>query len=257
MYQRILVPHDGSAFAEQVLPHAVDIARRFDAEIHLLEVIEPPNPALYAPDDMDSGLGAELTAEALDEANKVLREQGEARLSAVAEQLKAEGKLRAYGVSVDTRQDIETLLATTSCSAIEVLFNIFHQEPLPALQQAAAKGVGLIAKVPLDSGWLTGKYRRESQFTDIRKRWSPAVIARRAALVEQLAALLPAGMSLTQAALQYVLAQSPIASAIPGARSAAQLRENVRAAEDRLPHELVQTIYEFWVRELQHEPLPW
>jgi aryl-alcohol dehydrogenase-like predicted oxidoreductase len=176
---------------------------------------------------------------------------------AILEQLKTEGKLRAYGVSVDTRQDVETLLATTNCGAIEVLFNIFHQEPLPALQQAAAKGVGLIAKVPLDSGWLTGKYRRESQFTDIRKRWSPALIARRAALVEQLAAMLPAGMSLAHAALQYVLAQPAIATAIPGARSAAQLRENAQAAAGSLPRELVQTIYEFWERELQHDPLPW
>ncbi len=176
---------------------------------------------------------------------------------AIFEQLVAEGKLRAYGVSVDTRQDIETLLATTGCGAIEVLFNVFHQEPLPALQQAAAKGVGLIAKVPLDSGWLTGKYRSESQFTDIRKRWSPAVIARRAALVEQLAALLPPGMSLAQAALQYVLAQTPIATAIPGARSAAQLRENARAAEEHLPHRSCPDDLRVLGTRASTRPAPW
>ncbi len=90
MYKRILVPHDGSTFAEQVLPHAIDIAKRFEAEIHLLEVIEPPNPALFT-QEMDGGLGAEITAEALLEAEEAQREQGEQRLSALAERLEADG----------------------------------------------------------------------------------------------------------------------------------------------------------------------
>jgi aryl-alcohol dehydrogenase-like predicted oxidoreductase len=176
---------------------------------------------------------------------------------ALLEQLKTEGKLRVYGVSVDTRQDVETLLATTACGAIEVLFNIFQQEPLPALQHAATKGVGLIAKVPLDSGWLAGKYRRESQFADLRQRWPPALIERRAVLVEQLAAYLPAGLPMARAALQYILAQPPIATAIPGARSVAQVRENMRAAEERLPSDVVQAIYTFWEREIKDNPLSW
>jgi aryl-alcohol dehydrogenase-like predicted oxidoreductase len=175
----------------------------------------------------------------------------------VLEQLKAEGKLRVYGVSVDTQAEIETLLATTSCGAIEVLFNIFHQEPLPAFQKAVDKGVGLIAKVPLDSGWLSGKYRGGEQFADLRRRWSPEVIERRAALVEQLAEILPKGVPMAQAALQYVLAQPTIATAIPGARSVAQVRENTRAGERGLPTETVQAIYSFWEREIKSNPVPW
>lgn len=175
----------------------------------------------------------------------------------IMEQLKAEGKLRVYGVSVDTRQEIETLLTTTRCGAIEVLFNIFQQEPLPAFQQAADKGVGLIAKVPLDSGWLSGKYRGEGQFADLRRRWSPEVVARRAALVDQLAGYLPEGMPMPQAALQYVLAQPTIATVIPGARSVAQVRENMRAAESSLPSDLTHAIYSFWEREIKNNPVPW
>jgi len=91
MYRRILVPHDGSAFAEQVLPNAKDIAQRFNAELHLLEAIEPPNPALLAPNEMDAGLGAEITMEALEEANDDAKARGEARLAALAQQLNAEG----------------------------------------------------------------------------------------------------------------------------------------------------------------------
>ena len=63
MYSRILVPHDGSSFAEQVLPHAVEIAKRFEAEIHLLEVIEPPNPAVFT-SDLEGGAGAPMAIEA-------------------------------------------------------------------------------------------------------------------------------------------------------------------------------------------------
>jgi len=176
---------------------------------------------------------------------------------AVLEQLKAEGKLRVYGVSIDAPQDVETVLATTDCGAIEVLFNVFQQEPLPTFQHAATKGVGLIAKVPLDSGWLTGKYRRESQFTDVRRRWSPTIIERRAALVEQLAASLPPELPLTQAALQYILAQPAIATVIPGARSAAHVRENARAAEGSLPSNVVHALYRLWEREIKNDPLPW
>jgi aryl-alcohol dehydrogenase-like predicted oxidoreductase len=175
----------------------------------------------------------------------------------VLEQLKAEGKLRVYGVSVDTQAEIETLLTTTNCGAIEVLFNIFHQEPLPAFQKAVDKGVGLIAKVPLDSGWLSGKYRGGEQFADLRRRWSPEVIERRAALVEQLAEILPKGVPMTQAALQYVLAQPTIATAIPGARSVTQVRENTLAGESGLPSEVVQAIYSFWEREIKSNPVPW
>jgi aryl-alcohol dehydrogenase-like predicted oxidoreductase len=175
----------------------------------------------------------------------------------VLEQLKAEGKLRVYGVSVDTRQEIEILLATTGCGAIEVLFNIFQQEALPAFQSAVDKGVGLIAKVPLDSGWLSGKYRGGSQFADLRRRWSPEVIQRRAALVEQLAEHLPEGLPMAQAALQYVLAQPTIATAIPGARNIAQVRENLRAAESSLPSDVTQALYSFWEREIKDNPVPW
>ena len=58
---------------------------------------------------------------------------------------------------------LKTVIKTTRCQAVEVLFNVFHQEPFAAFRQANARGIGLIAKVPLDSGWLSGKYRRHEQ----------------------------------------------------------------------------------------------
>jgi len=97
VYQRILVPHDGSAFAEQVLPHAAELARATGAELHLLEVIPPPNPALFASDVSDP-VGAELTMEALEEADEAMREVGEHRFATLQRELGAQGVKVAWQV---------------------------------------------------------------------------------------------------------------------------------------------------------------
>ncbi len=173
------------------------------------------------------------------------------------ERLKAEGKIREYGVSLDWREELELVIETTGSRAIEVFFNAFYQEPLPAFQRAQERGVGLIVKVPLDSGWLSGRYRAGQRFDDVRKRWSPAIISRRGALIEQFAALVPPGTSLTHAALQFCLAQPGVSTVIPGAKTVAQARDNFAAAEGRLPDEVIHAIYDLWERELKDDPLPW
>lgn len=174
------------------------------------------------------------------------------------ERLKAEGKIRSYGISLDTRRDLETVIEKTRCQAVEVLFNIFHQEPRAAFARARERGIGLIVKVPLDSGWLTGRYRENSVFSGIRHRWSREVIMRRAVLVERLTALLPPGVPLARAALQYILAQPEVSTVIPGAKSIAQVRDNFAAAnEEPLPPEIIDTLRAFWQRELENNPLPW
>ena len=173
------------------------------------------------------------------------------------EQLKKEGKLRAYGVSLDSLHELETVIETTRCKVVEVLFNVFHQDPLAAFRLAMVRGLGLVAKVPLDSGWLSGKYRKESSFDGIRSRWSPAVIERRAALVEQFAALLPPGVSMAHAALQYILSRPEISTVIPGAKSVEQARDNFAAGNQALDAAVAQSVHSFWEREIQQHPLPW
>jgi aryl-alcohol dehydrogenase-like predicted oxidoreductase len=173
------------------------------------------------------------------------------------QKLKDEGLIREYGVSLDWREELETVIDTTGSRAIEVFFNAFYQEPLPAFRRAQEKGVGLIVKVPLDSGWLSGRYRGDSRFDDTRSRWPAHVVARRGALVEQYAALVPAGTSLVHAALQYCLAQPEVSTVIPGAKNVAQALDNFAAAERQLPEDVVRTIHELWERELQADPLPW
>ena len=173
------------------------------------------------------------------------------------ERLKAEGLIRAYGVSLDWREEAELVLHTTGSEAMEVFFNALYQEPLPAFQQAYEDGVGIIVKVPLDSGWLSGRYRRGHSFDDIRKRWPPEVVARRSELVEQFAALLPDGTSMAHAALQFILAHPQVSTVIPGAKTVDQALDNFAAAERRLSVEIVKSIYQLWEGEIMSDPLPW
>jgi aryl-alcohol dehydrogenase-like predicted oxidoreductase len=178
-------------------------------------------------------------------------------LYAELERLKTEGILRSYGVSLDTAADLQKVVETTGSQAIEVLFNAFHQEPSSAFAAAHHKGVGLIVKVPLDSGWLSGKYGNGSQFTGVRDRWTPEIIARRAALVKAFAALLPASVSMPHAALAYILARPEVSTIIPGAKSTAQVRDNFASGDVTLPTETIRAIRTLWERELKDAPLPW
>ena len=173
------------------------------------------------------------------------------------EKLKTEGKIREYGVSLDWREEVDMVVDTTKSKALEVFFNALYQEPLPAFQNASENGVGLIVKVPLDSGWLSGRYRKGHNFGDIRKRWPPEVVARRSELVEQFAKLIPEGTSMAHAALQFVLAQPQVSTVIPGAKSVEQALDNFAAADKQLSPEVVQSMYELWEREIMSDPLPW
>lgn len=173
------------------------------------------------------------------------------------EKLKVEGKIRAYGVSLDWREEVEMVVDTTKSKALEVFFNALYQEPLPAFQKAQDRGVGLIVKVPLDSGWLSGRYRKGHSFDDVRKRWPPDVVARRSELVEQFARLIPEGTSMAHAALQFILAQPQVSTIIPGAKTVEQALDNFAAADKQLSPEVVQAMYDLWEREIKAEPLPW
>ncbi len=173
------------------------------------------------------------------------------------ERLKQAGKIREYGVSLDWSEEMTMVMATTQSKAFEVYFNALYQEMLPAFATAQEQGIGLIVKVPLDSGWLSGRYRGQHQFDDIRDRWSPAVLERRTVLVEKFAQLVPSDRSLAHAALQFCLAQPAVSTVIPGAKSVAQALDNIAAADQQLPAESVQAIYALWQQEIAGDPPPW
>jgi len=173
------------------------------------------------------------------------------------ERLKQAGLIRAYGVSLDWAEEMEMVMATTQSRAFEVYFNALYQEMLPAFATAQAHGIGLIVKVPLDSGWLSGRYRGQHRFDDVRDRWSPAVLDRRTHLVERFAQIVPSDQPLAHSALQFCLAQPAVSTVIPGAKSVAQALDNVNAAARTLPDDVVQALYALWQEEIAADPLPW
>ncbi|MCT8137050.1 aldo/keto reductase [Anaerobacillus sp. CMMVII] len=175
----------------------------------------------------------------------------------ILEKLKEEGKIRAFGASVDSSHEVLELLEMTNCQVIEVMYNIFHQEPAKAFPLAHEKEVGLIVKVPLDSGWLSGKYDQYSRFDGVRNRWSKEQIERRATLLSKLTFLTDEETTLAQAALRFILASQAVSTVIPGAREVKQLRENFSASEFQLSNESVKVLQELWEEELANNPLAW
>ncbi len=175
----------------------------------------------------------------------------------VLEDLKAEGKILAYGVSVDSSREMLEALEHSRLGVMEVMFNIFYQETAQAFQAAKEKDVALIIKVPLDSGWLSGKYDENSSFSGVRSRWSPEVIQTRAKLVEQIRFLEDEQTTMTMAALRFILAYPEVTTVIPGVRSSAQLRENVAASDAVLPDESLRKLQELWERDIRFKSLGW
>lgn len=175
----------------------------------------------------------------------------------IFESLKQEGKLRAYGASVDWPSDIETSLATTKSRAFEVFLSVMHQETWEATERAGAAGAGSVVKVALESGWLAGRYNADSVFSDVRSRWSPEEVARRAELTADFRALLPEGLTMVQGALRFVLANSGVSAVIPGTKSVEQLHANVAAADADLPAETVAALRKLFAEKIAGDPTGW
>jgi aryl-alcohol dehydrogenase-like predicted oxidoreductase len=173
--------------------------------------------------------------------------------------LKDAGVLRAYGISMrrGTCDEIRGVLQSTDVQVIEIRFNALHQEPLPAIEEAAARGVGIIVNVPLESGWLSGKYGAESTFDAARARWTRDQIVVRSQRLHEFERLLPAGTSTLHGGLRYILAQPGVSTVIPGTKSARQLRDNVTAAAGTLSADVLQAIGVLRERQLRDGALPW
>lgn len=175
----------------------------------------------------------------------------------VLEALKREGKILSYGASVDSSAEMMELIELTNIGTIEVMFNVFYQETAAAFKRASEKDIGLIVKIPLDSGWLSGKYNAESTFEGVRKRWSPEVIRKRGELVEKIKFIADEETTMTMGALRFILAYPEIATVIPGVRNSAQLAENVAASDSAMPETHVRKLQALWNDEIKHLALGW
>lgn len=175
----------------------------------------------------------------------------------ILEKLKDEGKIRAYGASVDSAREMKLLMETTQSEVIEAFFNILHQDTAQAFDLALKKEVGIIVKIPYDSGWLTGKYNNKSRFKDIRSRWSEEDINLRADLINKIQNILGSKHDLAQAALAFCLSYQAVSTVIPGNTNLLQLSNNLKNAEKPLAKNLVQKLEQFYKDEVEKHALPW
>ena len=175
----------------------------------------------------------------------------------ILEKLIEEGKIKAYGASLDTYEDMMLLMNTTNAKVIEVFFNILHQDASRAFAMAIEKEVGIIAKIPLDSGWLSGKYTAESTFHDIRNRWSRQDIQTRANLVNSVKEIIQAKDNLVQKAISFCLTYDAVSTVIPGNVNIAQLTSNVESVNNPISRELVEKLEDFYLNEVKKLNLPW
>jgi aryl-alcohol dehydrogenase-like predicted oxidoreductase len=175
------------------------------------------------------------------------------------EEARVQGKIRHYGASLDFSAEIRDCLSNTNSEVLEVLFNVFHQDVRHSFGTVRQHGAGIIAKVPLDSGWLTGRFDANSRFEGIRARWSEEEIAQRAGLVSEIEWLVEDKSELAHKAIAYLLSYDEVSCVIPGIRTQQQLESNLAAAACRIsPAEKIK-LEAFWdkLTENGSKLIPW
>ena len=189
----------------------------------------------------------------------------------ILDDLVSAGKIRHYGVSVETVGEAEKAMRHPRVETVQIIFNMFRLKPAERFFAAAeARQLGIIARVPLASGLLTGKLRKDSRFAaddhrafnregqSFDKGETFSGVPYEAALdaIEAIRPLVPPGASLTQLALRWVLMWSAVSAVIPGAKTPAQARENCAAADlaTLTPETMaaVQQVYDSRIRPLVH-----
>ena len=173
------------------------------------------------------------------------------------------GAIAAYGVSVETCEQALAAIARPHVASVQIILNAFRLKPLAeVLPAAAAAGVGIIARVPLASGLLSGRYTKATTFGDddhrsynrhgeafdVGETFSGVDYETGLEAVERLRPLVPAGATLAQFALRWIVDQPGVSVVIPGARNAEQAHANAAAAElaplDQDTHKAVRDVYD-------------
>jgi aryl-alcohol dehydrogenase-like predicted oxidoreductase len=156
------------------------------------------------------------------------------------------GKIRFYGVSVERVEEALKALEYPNVQTVQIIFNCFRQRPAGVFfEEAKYRRAGILARVPLASGLLTGKLNRGSQFApndhrnfnrhgeqfDVGETFSGVDYDTGLAAVEEIRTLLPPGMTMTQFALRWILMFDAVTCAIPGGKRPDQVRENCAASD--------------------------
>lgn len=241
---RRLNPHVPSGYTRENLTAFVERSLK-NLETDSLDILQlhcPPTEVLYMPEVFD-----------------------------VLDDLVKAGKLKHYGVSVEKVEEALKAIEFPNVKTVQIIFNIFRQRPSHLFfEQAIKKKVGILARLPLSSGMLTGKFNANSTFesTDHRafnrdgagfdkgETFSGFNYETGLKAVESLRKIIPSNMTMTEFALRWILMFPAVTCAIPGAKRPAQVEENVRAAD--LPEisesimKQVEAIYNEQVKEHVH-----
>ena len=183
----------------------------------------------------------------------------------------AEGRMKAYGVSVETAAEALTAIARPGVATVQIVFNMLRHKPLDDVLPAAEKmGVGIIARVPLASGLLSGRYdehttfgaddhrtyNRHGEAFDQGETFAGVDYDTGLAAVRRLVPLKPEGLTMAQFALRWIVDHPAVSVVIPGARNDAQARANAAVgAAEPLPaatHDAVREVYDDLIRTSVH-----
>ena len=241
---RRLEPHVASGYNRENLSAFIDRSLR-NLETDALDLLQlhcPPTDAYYNPE-----------------------------LFAALDDFVTMGKIRYYGVSVERIEEALKAMEYPGVQTVQIIFNIFRQRPAELFfSEAKKKQVGILARVPLASGLLTGRLTRETKFAaddhrafnrrgeafDRGETFSGVDFETGLQAVEELRALIPEGLSMAQFALRWILMFDAVTCAIPGAKYPGQAEDNARAA-DFLPltdatMKAIRKIYDLRIRGLVH-----
>jgi aryl-alcohol dehydrogenase-like predicted oxidoreductase len=242
---RRLSPHTADGYNEKNLAAFVeDSLRNLSAEcLDLVQLHCPPTDVYYRPE-----------------------------LFGALDRMVEAGKIRHYGVSVERVEEALKAIEYPGVQTVQIIFNCFRHRPAELFfEQAKARRVGILARVPLASGLLTGKLGRDSRFApddhrnfnlhgeafDVGETFSGVDYETALGAVEELRAVVPEGMTMTQFALRWILMSGAVTCAIPGGKRPAQVMENC-AASDLPPipaaaMAAVREIYRRRIREAVHQ----
>ena len=164
---------------------------------------------------------------------------------AALDEMVDEGRIRSYGVSVETVDEARAAIARPHVATVQIILNAFRLKPLEhVLPEAREAGVGIIARVPLASGLLSGKYDEHTTFApddhrnynrhgeafDVGETFAGVPFEAGLAAVRELRRIVPADVAMAQFALRWIIDQPGVSVVIPGARNAEQARANAAAA---------------------------
>ena len=187
------------------------------------------------------------------------------------DQLVQEGKIRHYGVSVEKVEEALKAMEYPGVETVQIIFNMFRHRPKELFfQEAARRNVGIIVRVPLASGLLTGKFSKDTKFEpedhrqfnrhgeafDKGETFAGVDYDRGLEAVEHLRSLVPEGWTLPQMALRWILMHDEVSCTIPGAKRAEQAEENIRSGDmPALSSDVmrkVDEIYQTWIAKDVH-----